>query len=49
MNVDCTSPSYVADMHLPDVDEVLMSCGDKEILEDPKYDILPDVKYRNLE
>ncbi|OXU29844.1 hypothetical protein TSAR_010372 [Trichomalopsis sarcophagae] len=42
-SVECTSPSYVADMHLPEVSEVLMSCSDKEILEDPKYDISPDV------
>lgn len=47
--VECTSPSYVADMHLAEVDEVLMSCGDKEVLEDPKYDISPDVKYRDIE
>ncbi|KAJ8679374.1 hypothetical protein QAD02_015161 [Eretmocerus hayati] len=48
-SVECTSPSYVADMPLPDVSEVLMSCSDKELLADPKYDISPDVKYRNLE
>ncbi|XP_058806649.1 chaoptin [Phymastichus coffea] len=47
--VECTSPSYVADMNLAEVEEVLMSCSDKEVLEDPKYDISPDVKYRDIE
>jgi hypothetical protein len=49
MNLQCMSPSYVAHMHLSDVSEVLMSCNDNDILKDPKYDVSPDVKYRDLE
>ncbi|XP_014224866.1 protein artichoke [Trichogramma pretiosum] len=48
-NIECASPSYVADLRLSDISEVLLSCSDTEVLEDPRYDLTPDVKYRDLE
>ncbi|XP_012289088.1 protein artichoke [Orussus abietinus] len=48
-NLECASPNYVANWTLPEVTEDLMTCSEREILEDPNFDISPDVKYRDIE
>ncbi|XP_014218318.1 toll-like receptor Tollo [Copidosoma floridanum] len=48
-SVKCANPNYVADLLLQDVSELLMSCPNKDIMKNPKYDISPDVKYRDIE
>ena len=47
--VTCASPSFIQDDYISKVTEDLMTCGEKEIVEDSNLDITPDVKYRDLE
>ncbi|XP_048514607.1 chaoptin isoform X2 [Athalia rosae] len=48
-DVKCSTPFFVADKPVNEVTEDLMVCGEREVLDDPAYDITPDVKYRTLD
>lgn len=45
----CASPDYLAGKRLPKVSEELMTCGEREIQDNPAFEITPDLKFRNIE
>lgn len=49
MDLTCASPDYVANKRLVDVAEDLMTCGEREIQDNPQLEITPDIKFRNIE
>ncbi|XP_057320935.1 protein artichoke [Microplitis mediator] len=49
LDLTCASPDYVANKPLVDVAEELMTCGEREILDNTELEITPDIKFRNIE
>ncbi|KAG8035697.1 hypothetical protein G9C98_001125 [Cotesia typhae] len=49
MDLTCASPYYVVNKRLVDVAEDLMTCGEREIQDNPQLKITPDIKFRNIE
>ncbi|XP_043466037.1 toll-like receptor 3 [Leptopilina heterotoma] len=45
----CSGPGFIENHFLSEITEDLMTCGEKDISEDSKLDITPDIEYRELE
>lgn len=45
----CSGPSFIENHLLSEITEDLMTCEEKDISEDSKLDITPDIEYRELE
>lgn len=45
----CASPAYIAGKPLAKVSEDLMGCSEREIQDNEKFAITPDLKFRTIE